>query len=146
MGLRHKNKKQLTNKGAMATLDYFERKLDSKRRLTIPTELRGKFSSGAVITRGFGEYLHLYPKDVWDEQVEPKLVGDILDERVADLNVQFRMGKNEGKLDGKQGRITLEQHQLDYAGITRDIVAIGVGQYWRLMSPEEAKKPTYHHR
>ncbi|HSX53282.1 MAG TPA: cell division/cell wall cluster transcriptional repressor MraZ [Patescibacteria group bacterium] len=119
----------------MATVDYFERKLDDKRRLTIPTELRHQFAAGAVITRGFGDYLHLYPKEVWDKQVEPRLAGDLLDERTADLNVRFRTGKVEAELDDKQGRITLEQHLLDYAGITRDVVAVGVGQYWRLMRP-----------
>ena len=120
----------------MATVDYFERKLDDKRRLTIPPELRDKFASGAVVTRGFGQYLHLYPKDVWDNLVEPRLAGDILDERIADLNVQFRMGKIEQSPVGdKQGRIVVEQHLLDYAGIGRDVIAIGVGQYWRLMAP-----------
>jgi len=118
----------------MGTVDYFERKLDDKRRLTIPTELRDKFVSGAVITRGFGNYLHLYPKHVWEEQVEPRLAGDILDERIADINVQFRMGKVEVALDGKQGRITLEQHLLDYAAIDKDIIAVGVGHYWRIMA------------
>ncbi len=118
----------------MGTTDYFERRLDDKRRLTIPTELRDKFNSGAVITRGFGDYLHLYPKHVWDEQVEPRLNGDLLDERIADLNVQFRTGKTETQLDGKQGRITIEQHLLDYAGIDKDVVAIGVGNYWRILA------------
>lgn len=116
--------------------DYFERKLDDKRRLTIPTELRDEFSSGVVITRGFQNYLHLYPKSVWDELVEPALTGDILDERTADLNVQFRMGKAESVIDAKQGRITLEQHLLDYAGIDRDIVAVRAGRYWRLQRRE----------
>ena len=120
----------------MATVDYFERKLDDKRRLTIPPELRAEFASGAVITRGFGTYLHLYPKAVWDQLVEPKLDGDILDERIADLNVQFLMGKIDTQLDGKQGRVTLEQHLLDYAGIDRDVVAVGVGRYWRLMAKQ----------
>jgi len=119
----------------MSTVDYFERKLDDKRRLTIPPELRHKFASGAVVTRGFGKYLHLYPKDVWENMVEPRLAGDILDERVADLNVQFRMGKIEQSPDPKQGRITIDQHLLDYAGIAKDIVAVGVGNYWRLMAP-----------
>ena len=123
----------------MGTVDYFERKLDDKRRLTIPPELRDMFNGGAVITRGFGTYLHLYPKAVWDQMVEPKLDGDILDERIADLNVQFRMGKVETQLDGKQGRVTLEQHLLDYANINRDIVAVGVGRYWRLIAAESAK-------
>ncbi len=120
----------------MATVDYFERKLDDKRRLTIPPELRAQFTNGVVITRGFGTYLHLYPKAVWDQLVEPRLDGDILDERIADLNVQFRMGKLDSQLDGKQGRVTLEQHLLDYAGIDRDIVAVGVGRYWRLMAKQ----------
>ena len=121
----------------MSTVDYFERKLDAKRRLTIPTELRDKFLSGAVVTRGFGKYLHLYPKDVWDNMVEPRLDGDILDERIADLNVQFRTGKVEALLDDKQGRVTLEQNLLDYAGIKRDVVAVGVGKYWRVIAAEK---------
>ena len=118
----------------MATVDYFQRKLDDKRRLTIPAELRSEFASGVVVTRGFQQYLHLYPKSVWDEHVEPLLQGNILDEKTADLNVQFRMGKTESAADEKQGRITLEQHLLDYAGINKDVVAVRVGKYWRIMA------------
>lgn len=118
----------------MATVDYFERKLDDKRRLTIPAELRAEFASGLVVTQGFQNYLHLYPKSVWDEQVEPKLQGNILDEQTADLNVRFRMGKSEALLDDKQGRVTLEQHLLDFAGIKRNVVAIRAGRYWRLIA------------
>lgn len=118
----------------MATIDYFERKLDDKRRLTIPAELRAEFSSGVVVTRGFKDYLHLYPKNVWEEEVEPKLKGNILDEQTADLNVQFRMGKTEGEIDGKQGRAMIEQHLLDHAGIKRDIVAVRAGKYWRIQA------------
>jgi DNA-binding transcriptional regulator/RsmH inhibitor MraZ len=113
--------------------DYFERKLDDKRRLTLPPELRDEFASGAVITQGFKNYLHLYPKSVWDEMVEPALKGNILDEQTADLNVRFRMGKIESEVDAKQGRVQLQQHLLEYAGIGRDIVAVRAGRYWRLM-------------
>ncbi len=118
----------------MATVDYFERKLDDKRRLTIPSELRVEFASGVIVTRGFKDYLHLYPKSVWDEEVEPLLKGNILDEQTADLNVQFRTGKSDGVIDDKQGRFSLEQHLLDYAGIKRDVVAVRVGKYWRLLA------------
>lgn len=117
----------------MTTVDYFERKLDDKRRLTIPVELRAEFSQGiVVVTKGFGKYLHLYTKEVWEQRVEPKLQGDILDEEIADLNIKFRTGKSESQMDTKQGRITLEQHLLEYAGIDRDIEATRAGQYWRL--------------
>jgi MraZ protein len=118
----------------VARIDYFERKLDDKRRLTVPSELREEFLSGVVLTRGFGQYLHLYPKTVWEQMVEPALsTGSILDEKTADVNVQFRRGKTEAELDQKQGRVTIEQHLLDFAGITRDIVAVRAGAYWRLL-------------
>ena len=116
----------------MAAIDYFERKLDSKRRLTIPTELRDEFASGAVVTRGFKDYLHLYPKSVWEELVEPLLEGNILDEHVADMTVKFRTGKTESVIDAKQGRVTIEQHLLDYAGINHGVTAVRVGKYWRI--------------
>ena len=95
---------------------------------------RDEFSSGVVLTRGFKNYLHLYPLSVWNELVEPQLSGNILDENIADLNVQFRMGKVETILDDKQGRFTIDQHLLDYAKIQRDVQAVRVGRYWRLMA------------
>ena len=119
--------------------DYFERKLDDKRRLTIPAELRAEFASGVVLTRGFGKYLHLYPQQIWDREVESALTGSILDERVADLNVKFRRGKTASSLDQKQGRVTIEQHLLDYAGIDREVVAVRAGEYFRLIAVENAE-------
>jgi MraZ protein len=120
----------------MASVDYFERKLDDKHRLTIPTELRNEFASGVVLTRGFNQYLHLYPKHIWDREVESALGGNILDEKIADLNVKFRRGKTEAELDQKQGRVTIEQHLLDYAGIDRELVAVRAGAYWRILPPD----------
>lgn len=127
----HSTKKQKPQ--TMATsVDYFERKLDDKRRLTIPTELRAEFASGVVLSRGFGNYLHMYPANVWEEQVEPALKGSILDEHIADLNVKFRTGKTSEKLDQKQGRVALEKHLIDHALITKEIVAVRAGAYWRI--------------
>lgn len=123
----------------MASVDYFQRKLDDKRRLTIPAELRAEFASGVVVTRGFGKYLHLYSKDTWEQSVEPALRGDILDEATADKNVRLRMGKIESELDLKQGRFTLEQHLLDYAQVEREVIAVRAGAYWRLASPANAE-------
>ena len=45
---------------------------------------------------------------------------------------RHRMGKTEAEIDAKQGRIPLPKHLLDYAGITREIVAVRAGRYWRL--------------
>jgi MraZ protein len=122
----------------MAMTDYFQRKLDDKRRLTIPAEVRTEFASGVVVTRGFGRYLHLYSKDVWYQTVEPALRGDILDEQMGDKNAKLRMGKIEADLDLKQGRFTLDNSLVDYAGISKEIVAVRAGQYWRIVASELA--------
>lgn len=118
-------------------MDYFERKLDDKRRLTIPAEVRSEFASGVVITPGFKKYLHLYSKSVWEEEAEPALKGSILDEQTADLNVQLRSGKTEAAMDTKQGRVTIEQHLLDYAGINKGVKAVRAGRYWRLSADRQ---------
>ena len=123
----------------MSRTDYFERKLDDKRRLTMPSDIRKEFVSGVVITRGFGKYLHLYPKSMWDRDVEKfadKITWD--DSDSADKIARFRIGKSEAELDSKQGRVTFEKQQLDYAGIAHDIVAVRIGDYWRIMNPEVA--------
>ncbi|MDR0957349.1 MAG: hypothetical protein LBM09_02095 [Candidatus Nomurabacteria bacterium] len=125
----------------MSKIDYFERKLDDKNRLTLPAEIRDELENGAFVTRGvtgvYGKSLHLYPREVWDKDVESRLQSDdIFDERIAELNVQLRMGKTEVNPDEKQGRIRLEQHLLDYAGIKRDLVAVKAGKYWRIMAKE----------
>ncbi len=120
-------------------MDFFERKLDEKNRLTIPADLRHEFEGGKVIiTRGFKQYLHLYTEKVWNEKMEPALKGDILDERTADLNVSFRSGKQDTVMAVTSGngqcRITLDQNLLDFARIEKGggVVAVRAGDYWRL--------------
>ena len=105
----------------------------------MPSDIRLEFVSGAVITRGFGNYLHIYPKSMWDRDIEKftdKIAWD--DDLAADKIAKLRIGKSEAELDDKQGRVTFEKQQLDYAGISRDIVAVRIGEYWRIMSPDAA--------
>ena len=61
-----KKSKESINK----TMDYFERKLDDKNRLTIPTQLRAEFGENVVITPGFKNYIHIYPESVWKGEME----------------------------------------------------------------------------
>ena len=100
----------------MAKVDYFSRKLDDKNRLTLPAEVREEFTAGIIVTRGFGAYLHAYPKEVWLKDVESRLKGVVP--------------------DNKQGRITLDPNLLSFAEIQQDVEAVRVGQYWRLGSPK----------
>ncbi len=127
---------------------YFKRKLDDKNRLTIPAEVRDEFGGGqAVITPGFGKYLHLYPTQVWEKDMQDALEGKwmvegtrpaVLNQELADLADQLLDGMVETTLDAKQGRVTIDQDLLTYAGIKTagEVVATRMpGGYWRLKTP-----------
>ncbi len=123
-------------------MDYFERKLDDKNRLTIPAELRGEFEGkNVIITPGFKNYLHMYTEKTWNTEMEAALKGSIVSEELADLNDKFRSGKTISAMDAKQGRIIIEQHLLRHAGLGKgqEVVAVRIategGSYWRLRQP-----------
>lgn len=132
-------------------MDYFKRKLDDKNRLTLPAEVRAEFEDHAVITPGFKNYLHLYSQKTWEGEMRQALSGSwktegdrptILDEELADLADRFLDGMQSSTLDQKQGRITIDQQLLEYAGLDRagEVVATRIpttnGWYWRLKAPK----------
>lgn len=131
-------------------MDYFERKLDDKNRLTIPAEIRGEFEGGqVVITRGFRDStLHMYPEALWKGEFEQALRGEgwsertrpaALDEEIQGINLQLRRGLSTQTLDTKQGRVALENHLMRHAGIQSMVAAtripVGTGSYWVLERP-----------
>jgi len=121
-------------------VEYFARKIDDKNRLTIPSELHKVFRSGVVVTRGFEKSLHLYPKNLWDREMLKALEGEILDEKITQLNEKFRIGKTQMQLDGKQGRIKLDKFQLSYAQINKEVIAYQAQKgFWVVKNPKFVK-------
>jgi transcriptional regulator MraZ len=119
-------------------MNNFERKLDEKNRLTIPVEIRPEFEGGyLVLTKGYDQTLALYSQKYYEEVIEPALEGDFRDVESFRLNRQIQSGQSITHMDGKQGRITIEQRFLDYAGITKNVNAFrvktaGGRTYWAL--------------
>jgi DNA-binding transcriptional regulator/RsmH inhibitor MraZ len=115
-------------------IDSFNKKIDDKRRLTIPVDLQGEFKSGVIVAQNPNEQsLDLYSVDEWNRTIEPALkvreelpiFGDE-NQEIARLNIKLRMGKLDSSLDEKQGRVTLTQELLNYAGISREVKAVRV--------------------
>ncbi|HUC20542.1 MAG TPA: hypothetical protein VMR98_03570, partial [Candidatus Polarisedimenticolaceae bacterium] len=97
-------------------MNNFERKLDDKKRLTIPVEVRPEFEGGyVVLTKGYDNTLALYSQKYWEEVIDPALEGDFRDVESFRLNRQIQSGQSRTHMDQKQGRITIEQRFLDYA-------------------------------
>lgn len=111
----------------------YPRQLDERGRFVLPSKLRDKMPGTLHITRSLvDECLLLYTEDEWK----------VLEEQVRDLPtttnkaakrfVQIVFGQAvECEVD-KQGRISLTQDLLDAAGMTRDIVLVGIGSKMEL--------------
>jgi len=119
-------------------MNNFERKLDDKKRLTIPVEVRGEFKNGyIVLTKGYDQTLALYSQEYWEQVIEPALEGDFRDAESFRLNRQIQSSQSVMHMDAKQGRVTIEQRFLDYAGITKAVNAFrvkttGGKSYWAI--------------
>jgi len=125
----------------------FRGRLDEKNRLTLPPLVRGEFADGnCVITPGFNQTLHLYPKKVWGEvekalKVNPK-EGDktptVLNQELAETADYFYSQLQEVTIDAKRGRVTLDQELAELSGLDKekDWKAVRIpsdtGSYWRI--------------
>ncbi len=103
--------------------------VDDKCRLSIPSKLRtllrGKKNERFFLTRGLDKCLLLCTKKKWQE-LEGRFTRHSLTNQAARFFKRaFYSGASPSTFD-RQGRITIPQNLLDYAGIKRDVVIVGV--------------------
>jgi len=116
----------------------FDYTIDAKGRFNIPAKFRKSLSPEAdetfVVVRGPHRCLRAYPQDEW-QKVEDELQSR--GERPETLELKRRLYRDitDTSLDA-QGRIMLTQRHKDIAGITREIICIGMGPYLELWSPQ----------
>ena len=102
--------------------------IDEKGRLSIPSKFREVLATSfdaRLIVTNFDQCLWAYPVTEWQE-LERKVGGlpQFLDE-VKALQRVFISAATECTID-KQGRILLPPTLKDYAGITRDVIIVGM--------------------
>lgn len=107
--------------------------LDEKGRFRLPPKFRAALGLGtstestAVMLKGSAGCIMVYPKDSFDAIIEKRFATkDFLDD---DANVIFRVLFSSMQVveEDRQGRISLSQSLALYAGITKNITTIGVG-------------------
>lgn len=100
----------------------YEHNMDAKGRLFIPAKLREDLGSICYLTMGIDNCLAIYPLESWE----------VFTEKFASLPMsksrQMRpLFANAVKCEpDSQGRIVIPQALRQYAGLTKEIVIIGV--------------------
>ncbi len=103
----------------------FHHNIDEKGRLVIPTKYRIEIGESFVITRGLEKCLYAYSLTEWDKLVA-KLNELPFNKKDARTFVRtFFSGATVCEFD-KSGRINITSPLVNYAGLNKECVIIGV--------------------
>jgi MraZ protein len=103
----------------------YQHAIDNKNRMIIPSKFREELGSNFVLTKGLDGCLYAYTMVEW-KSLEEKLKKLPLTSKDARAFTRFFFsGANEIEID-KQGRALIPQNLLEYAGVEKEIVSIGV--------------------
>ena len=100
--------------------------LDAKARLAFPSRLRAQIPEGGTLTVSAENCLTFYPAVLWSDMERELARLDPLNPDARDTKRQL-FGSAEDVTFDKQGRIPIPFHLRDHAGLTKEVVVMGVG-------------------
>ncbi len=118
----------------------FEHTLDRKGRMVVPSRfrdvLREQFVEKFFVTRGLEQCLFVFPEEEWRNQEQKFKTMAFTRADARKFNRLFFGGAVEVGVD-KQGRILLPQNLKKWAGISREIMVVGVSSRFEIWSKEK---------
>lgn len=113
----------------------YEHSIDAKGRIIVPAKYREGLGEEFTVTLGLDGCLFVYPDKEWESFVE-KLKNLPGNKEGRQLQRYFLAGAASCEMD-KQGRILIPQKLRDAAGLTKDIVFVGVISKLEIWSKEK---------
>lgn len=122
----------------MFFVDSYERQLDERGRIILPPKVRDAVGKAVFITRSPSEKcLHLYTEEEWEVLSEKMKELPVITDKFAGAFVRMFCGTAVCCEIDKQGRISVGKNHCEFAGLTKDIVLIGVNTRLEIWSKEE---------
>ena len=113
----------------MAFRGIHDHSLDAKNRLTVPSKFRAQLAGPIILSKGFERCLQVFPETDYDAIAERALAGvNPLSQEARDLNRHLYGNSTPAELDSA-GRIMVPPPFLAHAGIEKDAVIVGAGQW-----------------
>ncbi len=107
----------------------FYHQVDDKGRIRIPTKFKHELGENPFIIQGADKCIKVYPKEVAEELLRSTFADAKFNDRAMDANKAKLMSKAGYCEEDKQGRVTLPQALMNYAGITLSSSITTVGAY-----------------
>lgn len=115
-------------------LGEYEHTLDAKGRLAIPARFRSQMGRGAVLSKGMGSCLSLYPLEHW-EQKSNELVARMAGDELRDFERRIYPSACEVELDA-QGRVVVPAKLRAYAKLEVNVTIAGVRDHMEVWDRE----------
>lgn len=114
----------------------YHHSIDEKGRIIIPSKFREELGFNFIITKGLDGCLFIYPKKEWDKIVAKLEVLPFTKKDARTFMRFFLSGATECEFD-KQGRINITNPLIEYAGLAKDCVVIGVNDRLEIWDKEK---------
>ncbi len=108
-----------------ALMGTYHHNIDAKGRMSFPTKLRELLGGEFYVTKSINQKcLTIYSKDEWDKLAEK--IAQLPDSK-GGLDIKRWLFSGAGELiPDKQGRVLIPADLRDFAGLSKDVVVIGL--------------------
>jgi MraZ protein len=114
--------------------------IDAKNRAFVPTKLRYGLSERVYLVKGIDCCLYLFTPESWRAFQDAYINNLTLEDKNDRTLKRFFLGSSrEVEIDG-HGRITLAADHMEYAGIEKEIVVVGMDDMLEIWSKENYEK------
>ncbi len=118
----------ITDKGMF--LGEYEHTIDAKGRMAVPAKFRAQMDRGAVISKGMGTCLSVYPMQRWEERSDELTAGKAIEE-LRNFERRIYPSASEVELDG-QGRMVIPARLRAYAGLGNEVTVAGMRDHFEI--------------
>jgi len=120
-------------------LGEYRHNIDYKGRLSVPKKFRGNLANGAILTKGLDGCLFLYSKESWSDLTARLQQLSVTQADTRAFERYLFGGAAEAQFD-QLGRIKIPEYLLVYAGITKEVILVGILGRIEIWSPDRWDK------
>jgi len=120
-------------------LGEFEGKIGDKQRVALPKQFRSILGDKIIITKGFERSLIIVSEKNYSALLEGTEGKPFITKEIRETQRYLLGGASYIKLDSK-GRIIVPEYLRNHAGLTYDVVFLGIQRYVEVWDKETWKK------
>ena len=114
----------------------YEHSLDAKGRLIMPAKLRDDIGEKFIITKGLDGCLFAFSLEEWKNFEQKLRALPISNKDARAFSRFFFAGANDCEID-KQGRFLISNNLREFAGLTKEVVIVGMDSRIEIWSKEK---------